>query len=81
MLEMTVEEGLEFFRDEIARKLQTINDVGSGVCENWPACHHAFRRRGPARQAGHRAVPPSHRKTIYILDEPTTGFCTRMCTS
>ena len=40
-----------------------------------PALAHALRRRGPARQALARAVasaPPG--RTLYILDEPTTGL-------
>jgi excinuclease ABC subunit A len=33
-----------------------------------------FRRRGAARQAGDRALPPRHGPTLYILDEPTDGL-------
>ena len=39
-----------------------------------PAGHHALRRRSPARQAGHRAVQRATGRTLYILDEPTTGL-------
>ena len=39
-----------------------------------PAVHHAVRRRSATYQARSRAEPPRHGKTIYILDEPTTGL-------
>ena len=31
-----------------------------GLCEAGPVLHHPVRRRGPAGEAGHGAVPPSH---------------------
>ena len=33
---------------------------GPGLCEAGPVLHHAVRRRGPAGEAGHGAVPPGH---------------------
>ncbi len=39
-----------------------------------PARTHPVRRRIAARQACHRAAAPIHGKTVYILDEPTTGL-------
>jgi excinuclease UvrABC ATPase subunit len=34
----------------------------------------AERRRGAAGEAGEGAVAARHRRTLYILDEPTTGL-------
>ena len=76
VLEMTVEEGLEFFRDlpRIARKLQTINDVGLGYVK---IGQPATTLSGGEAQRVKLATELSKRstgKTIYILDEPTTGL-------
>ena len=77
VLEMPVEEALEFFAHipKIQRRLQTLHDVGLGYIRLGPAGDDAVGRRGAARQAGRRAVrrsPPG--RTLYILDEPTTGL-------
>jgi excinuclease ABC subunit A len=39
-----------------------------------PARHDALRRRGAAGEAGHRALQGGHGRTLYVLDEPTTGL-------
>ena len=46
VLEMTVEEALAFFSPipKIARKLQTLYDVGLGVCQTRATFHTAFGR-------------------------------------
>ena len=64
VLEMTVDEGLEFFSSlpRIARKLQTLQDVGLGYIKIGQPAHHTFRRRSPARQAGNGAQPALHRQ-------------------
>ena len=77
VLDMTVEEALAFFSayPRITRKLQTLYDVGLGYIRLGQSCHDALRRRGPARQAGDRAVrSASTGRTFYVLDEPTTGL-------
>ena len=79
VLDMTVDEGLEFFAPlpKIARKLQTLHDVGLGYIKLGQPSTTAFRRRGAAGKAGDGAYPSrATGKTIYILDEPTTGLHT-----
>jgi excinuclease ABC subunit A len=76
VLEMTVEEGLEFFSSipRIARKLQTLQDVGLGYIKIGQS---ATTLSGGEAQRVKLATELSKRptgKTIYILDEPTTGL-------
>lgn len=76
VLNMTVEEALEFFRPvpSIFRKLQTLYDVGlSYIRLGQPSTTLS----GGEAQRIKLAVELSRRgtgKTIYILDEPTTGL-------
>ena len=68
VLEMTCEQALEFFANipAIARKLQTLVDVGLGYISFGPAGHNADRRRSPAHQTGQRTDPPANRPhTVY----------------
>lgn len=76
VLEMTVEEGLAFFADipKIQRKLQTLYDVGLGYIKIGQS---ATTLSGGEAQRVRLATELSKRstgKTIYILDEPTTGL-------
>lgn len=76
VLEMTVDEGLEFFASlpKIARKLQTLQDVGLGYVKIGQA---STTLSGGEAQRVKLATELSKRstgKTIYILDEPTTGL-------
>ncbi len=76
VLEMTVEEGLEFFSSlpRIARKLQTLQDVGLGYIK---IGQPATTLSGGEAQRVKLATELSRRstgRTIYILDEPTTGL-------
>ena len=78
VLEMTVEEGLTFFEnhEKIRRKLQTLYDVGlSYVKIGQPSTTLS----GGEAQRVKLATELSKRstgKTVYILDEPTTGLHT-----
>ena len=78
VLEMTVEEGLEFFSSipKIARKLQTLYDVGLGYIRiGQPATTLSggeAQRVKLATELARRATG----RTVYILDEPTTGLHT-----
>ncbi|MBQ2971515.1 MAG: excinuclease ABC subunit UvrA [Ruminococcus sp.] len=76
VLEMTVEEGLEFFKNmpKIARKLQTLYDVGLGYIK---IGQPATTLSGGEAQRVKLSTELSKRatgKTVYILDEPTTGL-------
>ena len=78
VLDMTVEEGLSFFDGlpKITRKLQTLYDVGLGYIKIGQS---STTLSGGEAQRVKLATELSKRstgKTIYILDEPTTGLHT-----
>ena len=78
VLEMTVEEGMNFFESipKIHRKLKTLYDVGLGYIK---IGQPATTLSGGEAQRVKLATELSKRstgKTIYILDEPTTGLHT-----
>lgn len=78
VLETTVEEGLEFFSSipKIKRKLQTLYDVGLGYVK---IGQPATTLSGGEAQRVKLSTELSRRstgKTVYILDEPTTGLHT-----
>ncbi len=78
VLEMTVEEGLEFFSSQpkIQRKLKTLYDVGLGYIKiGQPATTLSGGEAQRVKLATELAKRPTGR-TIYILDEPTTGLHT-----
>lgn len=78
VLEMTVDEGMAFFESQpkIYRKLKTLSDVGLGYIKIGQS---ATTLSGGEAQRVKLATELSKRstgKTIYILDEPTTGLHT-----
>lgn len=78
ILEMTVDEGVEFFSQQpkIYRKLKTLSDVGLGYIKIGQS---ATTLSGGEAQRVKLATELSKRstgKTIYVLDEPTTGLHT-----
>ncbi len=78
ILEMTVDEGVEFFENQpkILRKLKTLQEVGLGYIK---IGQPATTLSGGEAQRVKLSTELSKRatgKTIYILDEPTTGLHT-----
>lgn len=78
VLEMTVDEGVAFFAQQpkILRKLQTLSDVGLGYVKiGQPATTLSGGEAQRVKLATELMKRPTG-KTIYILDEPTTGLHT-----
>lgn len=76
VLEMTCEQALEFFANipSIARKLQTLVDVGLGyITLGQPATTLSGGEAQRVKLATELSRRPTGR-TLYILDEPTTGL-------
>ena len=78
VLDMTVEEGVQFFSSlpSIARKLGTLEDVGLGYIKigqsSTTLSGGEAQRVKLATELARRATG----RTMYILDEPTTGLHT-----
>jgi len=76
VLQMTCEQALEFFENQpsIARKLQTLVDVGLGyIGLGQPATTLSGGEAQRIKLATELSKRPTGR-TVYILDEPTTGL-------
>ena len=76
VLEMTVDEGVVFFENhpKIARKLKTLQEVGLGYLKiGQPATTLSGGEAQRVKLATELSKRPTGR-TIYILDEPTTGL-------
>lgn len=76
ILDMTIEEAVRFFDavPQIRRKIETLNDVGLGYLK---LGHPSTALSGGEAQRIKLATELSRRgtgKTVYILDEPTTGL-------
>ncbi len=76
VLDMTVEQGVEFFENQprILRKIKTLEDVGLGYIS---LGQHATTLSGGEAQRVKLSTELSKKdtgKTLYILDEPTTGL-------
>ena len=76
VLEMTVEEALEFFKNvpTITRKIQPLYDVGLGYVKlGQPSTELSGGEAQRIKLATELSRRPTG-KTIYVLDEPTTGL-------
>jgi len=78
VLEMSVEEGISFFEGlpALARKLQTLFDVGLGYIKIGQSSTTLSGGEAQRVKLATELAKRSTGKTIYILDEPTTGLHT-----
>jgi excinuclease ABC subunit A len=76
VLEMTVDEALEFFTDlpRIKRKLKAIHDVGLGYITLGQQATTLSGGEAQRVKLATELSKVSTGKTLYILDEPTTGL-------
>ncbi|MCF0108057.1 MAG: excinuclease ABC subunit UvrA, partial [Bacilli bacterium] len=78
VLEMTIEESLHFFenRPQLKKKIQTLCDVGLGYIKlGQPATTLSGGEAQRVKLAAELQKKPTG-KTLYVLDEPTTGLHT-----
>lgn len=78
VLEMTVDEGVVFFEHipKIARKLKTLQEVGLGYIKLGQSATTLSGGEAQRVKLSTELSKRSTGKTIYILDEPTTGLHT-----
>lgn len=78
VLEMTVEEGMEFFKNQskIYRKLKTLYDVGLGYIKIGQPATTLSGGEAQRVKLSTELSKIATGRTIYILDEPTTGLHT-----
>ena len=76
VLEMTAHEALDFFKNvsPIRRKMQTLNDVGLGYIKLGQSSTTLSGGEAQRIKLASELSKRSTGKTVYILDEPTTGL-------
>lgn len=78
VLDMTIDEGVEFFANlpKIKRKLETLQDVGLGYIKLGQSSTTLSGGEAQRVKLATELARKSTGKTIYVLDEPTTGLHT-----
>ncbi len=76
ILEMTVEEALDFFQDipAIHDRLKTLGEVGLGYLRLGQSATTLSGGEAQRIKIGSELYRPHMQKTIYLLDEPTVGL-------
>ncbi|MSR70678.1 excinuclease ABC subunit A [Candidatus Kaiserbacteria bacterium] len=76
ILKMTIEEGLEFFKDipSIYDRLKTLEEVGLGYLELGQSATTLSGGEAQRVKISSELYRPHLQKTIYLLDEPTVGL-------
>jgi len=76
VLDMTVEEAFEFFKNipALSAKLKTLNDVGLSYVELGQAAPSLSGGEAQRVKLATELAKKATGKTLYILDEPTTGL-------
>ncbi len=76
VLDMTVNQAVEFFESQpyILRKIKTIQDVGLGYIKLGQSSTSLSGGESQRIKLATELARPSTGKTLYILDEPTTGL-------
>ncbi|OHA79969.1 MAG: excinuclease ABC subunit A [Candidatus Yonathbacteria bacterium RIFCSPHIGHO2_01_FULL_44_41] len=76
VLEMTVEEAIDFFVDipAIYDRLKTLNDVGLGYLKLGQSATTLSGGEAQRVKISSELYRPNTEKTIYLLDEPTVGL-------
>ncbi len=76
VLEMTIEDSLKFFSEEknIKNKLEILNSIGLGYIKLGQSATTLSGGESQRIKLAYELSRPSTGKTLYILDEPTTGL-------
>ncbi|MGA1844933.1 MAG: excinuclease ABC subunit UvrA [bacterium] len=76
VLDLTIEEGLDFFSavPQIAHPIKILNDMGLGYLHIGQASNTLSGGEAQRIKLASELTKKSHGKTLYILDEPTTGL-------
>ena len=73
---MTIRQAADFFAATpiIARHLNTLVEVGPGLCASRTGRHHPVGRGAQRVKLATELQRRSTGRTVYVLDEPTTGL-------